>query len=207
MHLSAFAILLLTALSMTGEAMAADSAYTVLDVDNGSCKPVGEAPTQEDIDLGVMSVVCPGYKAYPVEYHTDDERTTVHYGDPATTTTASAWESFSPFNSAAEKIEWRIDAKDGPFAAIHRFYVGSGGEDGKEPRGEVLVISKVGQPGGRAGCVVGLVDALANKDANAMAREIADRLAPGFACGKDKADYHGRRGDKAAEFQTYFFDQ
>lgn len=207
MRHSVFAIVLLTAPPMAGGAVAAESAYTVLDIDNGSCKQVGDAATQEDIDLGVMSVICPGYKAYPVEYHTDDERTTVHYGDPARTTTASMWESFSPFNSAADKIEWRIDAKDRPFAAIHRFYVGSGGEDGKEPRAEVLVISKVGQPGGRAGCVVGLVDALANKDANAMAREVADHLAPGFACGKDKADYHGQREDKAADFQTYFFDQ
>jgi hypothetical protein len=40
--------------------------------------------------------------------------------------------------------------------------------------------------------------------ANALAREIADRRAAGFSCGEDKAEYNGRRGDKAAVFQAYF---
>jgi hypothetical protein len=88
----------------------------------------------------------------------------------------------------------------------------STGEEEPEPgsgvkgpvRGQVLVISKVGQPDGPAGCVVALVDALENADANVMARKLADQLAPAFKCGQDKAVYHGKRGKKAADFEAYF---
>jgi len=68
----------------------------------------------------------------------------------------------------------------------------------------VLVISKVGQPDDRSGCVAGLVDALANPDANALARKVADEVAPSFVCEKDTAVYHGTRGERATDFQAYF---
>lgn len=200
---------LLLVMPIASAVAAAESAYTVLNFDNGSCKQIGDAPTEEDISLGVVSLLCPGYKDYPVEYNASDERTSVHYGDPAATTTASVWESFGPFNSMADRFEWRID-KGVPFAVIHRFMISTGEEEpapgtAEGPvKGQVLVISKVGQPDLPAGCVVGLVDALANPDANDLARKVADELAPGFICGQDKAVYHGKRGDKAADLQSNF---
>ena len=42
--------------------------------------------------------------------------------------------------------------------------------------------------------MVGYVDALVNKDANVMARMIADTLAEQFECGVDQAVYHGETG-------------
>lgn len=141
-------------------------------------------------------------------YDANDERITVHYGDPATATTARGWESFAPFNDVADTVEWRLDARGKPFAAIQRFLISTGdempGSAKAQVKGQVLVISKIGQPQEASGCVAGLVDALSNVDANDLARRIADDLAPGFACGRDKAVYHGKRGDKAADFNAYF---
>lgn len=211
MPFRAAALAMFMVLSATLEVFAAESAYTRLNFDDGSCKPVGKPSTQEDQDLGVTALLCPGYKNYPVQFDSDDERETVHYGDPATATTDSAWESFVPFNSIANKFEWRLE-NGKPFAAIHRFMISTGEEapasdTGKEPvKWQVLVVSKVGQPGGPAGCVVGLVDATENKNANELARNVADEMAPGFKCGRDKAIYHGKRGDKAPTFNAQFGD-
>ena len=206
MHAVAIAIAALVIIAPQGQA--AESVYTVLNFDDNSCKPTGPAATKEDDEMGVASLICPGFKNYPVQYESGDERESVHYGDPAEATTNSAWESFASFNSVTDKIEWRIDGKGLPFAAIHRYRVLTQDEErtsAAEPyKGEVLVISKVGQPAGPSGCVIGLVDGLENADADDLARQVADTLASGFKCGQDKAVYHGKRGDKAADFETYF---
>jgi hypothetical protein len=200
------AIAVLTALPAQ-PALAIESAYTELNFDNGSCKRTDGPPTQEEEDLGVASLICPGLQGYPVQFNSDDERETVHYGDPAKATTDTAWESFLPFNHMADKFEWRLE-RGVPFAAIHRFMLSTGdevpGSASAPVKGQVLVISKVGQPGGPGGCVIGLVDALENVDANELARKVADEIAPGFKCGKDKPVYHGKRGEKAADFHSYF---
>jgi hypothetical protein len=203
----AVATALFTSLLASSPAFAAESAYTTLDFNNDSCKPMGAPPTQEDKDLGVSALLCPGLKGYPVQYNSGDERETVHYGDPATATTKTAWESFVPFNSMAENFEWRLE-HGVPFAAIHRFMISTGDEDPAKAsapvKGQVLVISKVSQPNGPAGCVVGLVDALANVGANELARKVADEVAPGFKCGRDKAVYHGKRGKKSGRLPELF---
>jgi hypothetical protein len=205
MRIAATVMIALMALPAADRTVAAESAYTTLDFHNGSCKPIGAPATQEDMDQGVYSLLCPGLKGYPVKFESGDERETVHYGDPAEATTETVWESFLPFNSIAETFEWRLE-KGVPFAAIHRFRISSGdGEPGAAsvpPKGQVLVISKVGQPGGPAGCVVGLVDALANVDANELARKVADKVAPGFTCSKDKAEYYGKRGELASSLDV-----
>jgi hypothetical protein len=210
MHFRAAAFGLLMALPAAHHASAAESVYTNLNFSDDSCKPVNPVVTKEDEEMGVVAVTCPGYKGYSVQFDSNDERESVHYGDPATATTGTAWESFAPFNSIVDKVEWRLEGGV-PFAAIQRFMISTGEEEpapsstDKRPiKGQVLVVSKVGQPDGPSGCVVGLVDALANPDANDLARNIADTLARSFRCGQNKAAYHGKRGDKAADLQANF---
>jgi hypothetical protein len=65
--------------------------------------------------------------------------------------------------------------------------------------GQVLVVSRVGQPDDMTGCVTAYVDALENENANEMARKLADEQAPTFPCGKEKPVFHGTRGDRASE--------
>jgi hypothetical protein len=48
-------------------------------------------------------------------------------------------------------------------------------------------VAQCTRPGGPGGvCHVGYVDAVANANANDLAREIADKHARSFVCGKDK---------------------
>ena len=55
-------------------------------------------------------------------------------------------------------------------------------------------MSRVGNRLDRQACVVGYVDALANRNANQLARDVADTEAADFICTKDQAVFHGRRG-------------
>jgi hypothetical protein len=109
---------------------------------------------------------------------------------PRAATEIAARETLTPFNDFYKGvIEWRLEKQDGkarPFAAIARWNVARAadnlGKNGKVS-GRVLVVTRLG-PG--AVCHVGYVDALANANANDLAREIADKHARPFECGKDK---------------------
>lgn len=199
---------IILALAIGWPSQAGESAYTDFPFENKACKPVGPEKSQEEIEMGLVSIVCPGYRDYQVYLDEADLRTSVHYGFLSERVINDYWESFAPFNSVGEKIEWRLNDSGVPYAAIQRFFIShtdpETGESSDRLRGQVLVISKVGQPDDRSGCVAGLVDALANPDANALARKVADEVAPSFVCEKDTAVYHGTRGERATDFQAYF---
>jgi hypothetical protein len=129
-------------------------------------------------------LACSGYRGYPVLIAYDDERESLFYGFPPGDMT-SVWESFSGFNSAGPKVEWRVETTGEtavPFAAIHRRSVSNPENAGKT---EVLIVAKVGQMEARDGCTIGLVLATGNPGANDQARKLADEKARTFACGKD----------------------
>lgn len=200
--------LALVALIGAAPAFANESVYTDFPLQNNKCKPVDPAKADNDAETGSVELICPGYRDYDVYYDEGDARVSIHYGHLSQDVITNYWESFTPFNSAAEKIEWRLDAQGVPRAAIHRFLLANidpaTGMSSDKLKGQVLVISKVGQPGDETGCVVGMVDALANKDANDIARQVADDIAQGFRCKKDQAVYHGKRGDKASDLSASF---
>lgn len=165
-------------------AAAADirSEYTDIDIQK-TCSTFSAAEDGGDF----ASFVCPGWRGYPVLYFVADLRESVFYGFPPPGA-EPAWESFSAFNSAGPRIEWRIEV-DGerqvPIAAIHRWFVSADPED-PEKKTEVLAIEKVGLVGVGDGCTVGLVVASGNTKANETARRIADEQARDFACGADE---------------------
>jgi hypothetical protein len=189
--------------TFAGGALAAESVYTELPSDGAGCVAVDPGQAAADGEGGSVSQYCPGYKKYQVLYKEGDARVSIHYGFLSQRIVDRAWESFGPFNHAGDKIEWRLDGKRQPYAAIQRYFIDNineaTGMGDDAHRGQVLVISKVGQPGVKEGCVAGLVDALQNADANVLARDVADRLAASFRCGIDRPAYHGKRGDKAPE--------
>ena len=91
-----------------------------------------------------------------------------------------------------------------PRAAILRWFLENtdpqtGEEVTPQTTGQVLVISRIGQPGDARACVVGYVDAKANANANVIARVIADGLASSFECGFDGPVFHGERGPLATD--------
>jgi|GEM_PF-554017 len=90
-------------------------------------------------------------------------------------------QTISPFNNLGPKLEWRAPNRQGaePFATIVRYVYQKMADDGTYTDGQVLVVSRF-----RDGesCHVAYIDALANVNANLMAREVADKLASGGDC-------------------------
>lgn len=159
------------------------SAYSDLDMAKNCTQFAGL--DEDEADWG--NFVCDGYKGYPVFLYYGDVRESYFYGHAPGGDIAPTWESFSGFNSAGPRIEWRI-SRDGdrviPFATIHRWFV----SDTEEPekKVEVLVVEKVGQPFEREGCAVAYVMATGNQNSNEKARRYADAFARDFACGADQ---------------------
>ncbi len=176
------ALVALAALAHPAWAGDISSAYTDLDWKKG-CVTYAQA---QDGEGAWADLACSGYRGYPVLIAYDDDRESLFYGFPASDMT-EVWESFTAFNAAMGKVEWRIET-DGdvavPFAAIHRRSV-SKAED-PEKSVEVLLVSKVAQPKAQEGCAVGLVLATGNPQANEQARKIADEKAKAFKCGEDE---------------------
>ncbi len=166
-------------------AQAVSSVYTELDGQN-TCTVYAAA---EEGEGDWANLVCDGWKGYPVFLQYGDARESLFYGYPPAGDMAPVWESFSAFNGAGKTIEWRlrtVGERSIPFATIHRWFVSDpeGGDDV-----QVLVVEKVGQPYDRDGCAVAYVMATGNPGSNEKARNYADNLVDGFACGADQPAY------------------
>ncbi|MEM0899300.1 MAG: hypothetical protein AAGI92_05055 [Pseudomonadota bacterium] len=142
-------------------------------------------------DLG-GTLSCPGFGGYGATITEADLRLSVFYGDLGSWYLEGAWESFQTFNNIGTTLEWRLE--DGvPFATILRWTIEfSPGDEAQN--GEILVVSKVGQPGEGEACIVGYVDARGNENANELARDIADELAIDFQCRVETPEYRGAQG-------------
>ena len=175
------------------------SAYTKLDFDR-HCKIFNKH--ELGIDAKCSGYVQPGKpksQEWPVYFSEGDLRQMVRFGHAQKE--ARQWESFGEFNQIGQTIEWRLwDGK--PVAAILRWFIENTNPDtgiqDKKHQGQVLVVSTVADVDNRDNaCVAGYVDARANKNANKLARQISDSLAPDFVCGIDKPKFHGARGKLA----------
>ena len=125
---------------------------------------------------------CGGLDDLPVYVAEGDLRQFVSVGANAEKRRA-ATQTLGAFNSMFEKgstratIEWRFDRRGErklPYAIIVRFHTSRDGRNG-----DVLVVSKVSET---ETCHVAYIDALANPDAIALARQIADKQAKSFDC-------------------------
>ena len=199
---SPFPLLVLAmALGASSPGLAGESVYTDAGIEK--CENLLKNPDQVDIDMGTISVKCAGYKGYPFYFNEYDVRQSTYFGHLSKEILDGAGETFEVFNHIGDKIEWRLDDDDVPRATILRYTMENLNPKTYEPDkalyGQILVVSRVGQPDDRTGCVTAYVDALANTDANAMARKLADEQAPTFACGKEKPVFHGKVGDRISE--------
>lgn len=150
-----------------------------------------------DLDLDLCTVVqsddfgstwaCNGHKGIPVMVAEGDLRMMVSFGLTSTEEKAAS-QTLPPFNHLGEKVEWRLSNATGgykSFAAIVRYFTAAPEpEEGKEkgPDGQVLVVIRI-EPG--ATCQIAWIDALANPDANELARKAADETAPDFDCANE----------------------
>jgi hypothetical protein len=141
---------------------------------------------------------CNGLNSITVLITAGDPRTTMSFGPRAGTEPASA-QTLRGFNSIERgRIEWRRARERArrsyPFVAIVRWttsLVDERGSAEQAVRGKVLVVTRLG-PGGA--CHIGYVDALANANANEIARKVADERAASFCCDVDKPIIVGATG-------------
>lgn len=175
-------------------ALANESIYTERNLD--ACRTLSR---QEE--GGSVTMECDGYGGNAVYFKEGDLRQSQAYGPISKAWLDEAFESFGPFNHTNAKIEWRHAGDGAPFATIVRWFVADPEttSDAETRYGQVLVVSTVATAESPASCVVGYVDALENRDANALARRIADERATTFTCGKDAPQWQGNRGKLAGE--------
>lgn len=162
------------------------------------CRQV-DKPSELD---GSTTRVCPGKDGLIVLIAEDDLREIVSVGrnrkEAAEQPAAKVW--FAPFNSSATTIEWR-SAGANPFAMIQRWHIADNADPDRQRRPNtkaMLVVTRL--PPGPV-CHVAYVDAIANPNANELARKAADDFARGFTCGKDVVRIIGTSG-RAVELAT-----
>jgi hypothetical protein len=185
-----FAILVAPAGAQTIE-----SVYTDLDVNK--CR---HTPGTAEEDYGVWH--CKGYAGIPVRVSAGDQRTQVSYGKNAAKQLA-ARTTFAKFNSEGSKIEWRIekhaDGKKVAFATILPWNIIYSNDNGDPVRGQIFVVTRLGE----SVCHVGYADGQANKNADELARRIADEHARNFDCKKDKPVVLGEKGPGFSEASSW----
>ncbi len=186
-QITALAILL----AITGNSWAAKgkSSYTKLDF-NKDC--IFKPPANEEEEgMGVFGT-CQVKNAPVIHFMEGDLRQSVGFG------AEKQFQSFGQFNRMNTTIEWRSSGGY-PYAAIVRFFIDHSGVGGRSQEGQVLVVHRVAKTVNDQTCVVGLVDARANRNANLLARQVADTIAKSFNCGADRPKYHGARGRFAGD--------
>ena len=119
---------------------------------------------------------CAGKAGISVIWTAGDDSSAVEFGAKALQETIS---DKAAFFEAGKTNEWRGPKSGKPQAAILRYATGRsvGKLDGSR-----LVIYRLAPDG--SSCIVGSVDAR-KRDANAVARRLADEKAAGFRCGQD----------------------
>jgi hypothetical protein len=190
------AVLLACLNSGNADAQSLGSTYT--STAPKDCRQIGK-PSELD---GSTRRVCPGKAGLVVLISEDDLREIVSVGHnrkaAAEEPAAQVW--FGPFNSSETTIAWRA-AGARPFAIIQRWHIADSGDpdmQGRPNTKAMLVVTRL--PPGPV-CHVAYVDAIANPNANELARKAAHDFARGFACGKDEVKIIGTRG-RAVELAT-----
>ncbi len=169
-----------------------------LDADHGVLTTIELSKCQSvrrDTAVG-KAWTCPGITGYPVSLSEVDDRTFLSVGPKpeqrrAARQTLRAPNTLFAGGAIRATIEWRVaqlgpgKARVKPYATIVRYTTAR-----DTARGQVIIVSKVTPT---ETCHVALIDALANADALALARAIADTSASTFDCSKPPA-VHGLNG-------------
>lgn len=174
-----FLVLVISAVTPAMARAGFTSAYTDLDIE--------QCLVLEADDFGA-SWACPGYKGFPLMVQEGDLRFSLSYGfNPEKN--ATGFQTLPPFNNLGSRLEWRLSNEKGyffPIATIVRYHTAD--PETGENKGQVLVVSQI-QEGNS--CHIAYVDALANADANALARAAADKAGK-FNCAKDEPEVIGK---------------
>lgn len=161
------------------QANAQDSVYSHLTEEN--CLTLSE--TDEG---GGYSVIqrCEGQGDWNVFFHSGDHGSASAFarGDeaPEQMPYGGYVGNFGSFHTV---IEWRLDVAGDAFATIHRYNSTSFDAEGQARNNSILIVAALRAGAEAESCHVGYVNVTRLSGGNALAREMADRLAPGFVCG------------------------
>jgi hypothetical protein len=163
------------------------------DFDLKKCKALELYNGNDEGEGGVWE--CKGIEGFDVLYLEGDLRGFAAFGPEARSQCTSA-QTFGAFNSPGPRIEWRMEIGK-PIATIFRWLTdnGSGEEDAKR---NWLVVTKLN---GKDACRTALIDTT-YPNANAVAREKADKSSRSFNCEKDVPEVVSQRAIKAGEIMT-----
>lgn len=178
-----------------GHAMAEDLASAYTSAAEKDCRVVRADAKESDKEGESSTSVCLGKDGLIVLISEGDLRQTVSVGRNrnAAGKEPAVQQSFGPFNSAGDTVEWRMAAGK-PFAIIQRWRLADSDDESKDgrPRSKPLLVVTRLPPG--PVCHVAYVDAAANPNANELARQAADDSARGFVCDKDQVKVAGVKG-------------
>jgi hypothetical protein len=190
----------------------------------GSAAAAGETSiyTKMDFDKDCLTVepnevgarfVCSGYKGWPIYFEEGDLRQSIFFGHLGPwfmdKDGSTAFVTFGSFNYIGETVEWRIDDKGVPFAAIVRYTLQTSlEEDAVNPdpkkNKQVLVVSTIGQPGVGVACYAAMIDASLTPNANEVARKFADEQIRKFRCGDNPASWQGTIPDPKPSMTEFY---
>jgi len=159
---------------------AGKSIYSKLDINKG-CWPGKKYEEGQGAEWW-----CPGIQGIDVLVAEGDLRYFLGYG-PDAKKQKSFSQTLSPFNYIGKTLEWRVRTTiegNKPYATILRYFTDSNGK-----KGQILVVTKVSDTDA---CHVAYVDALTNKNANELAHQAADFIAPNFNCNRNVAVIYGK---------------
>ena len=148
-------------------AAAPSSTYSPLDLEACEIMTVAHAGEGDWANLR-----CPGRYGVTLIVNEDDARYDIDAG-----VDNGEWESATPLNMLGPQLEWRLEGGR-PFALIYRYIIPEAMAGGRS----MLAVESIGRRG-RPGCLVAIFRA--TPGANARARQIADRRARTFRCGRD----------------------
>jgi hypothetical protein len=160
----------MTLLLLAALAAAPTSTYSALDLD--ACETISVAHAGEG-DWAARR--CRGRYGVTLFVNEDDARYDVDAG-----VDNGVWESAIQLNGLGPQLEWRLEGGR-PFAIIYRYTIPEAMAGGRS----MLAVESIGRRG-RPGCLIALIRA--TPAANARARQIADRRARSFRCGRDRAE-------------------
>lgn len=191
-------------ISAPATAQVVESVYTNLNFETDCVWSFSEF--EEEAAQG-GTAVCEGLDGYPVYLSDFDDRQYLNFGPDSDQSDVLG--GFVGFNYVNDVVEWRLHDKQ-PIAVIIRWFV-SAYDEATEGfvEAQILTVMTVADPAlpvdQRFSCPVAYVDALANANANQLARQVAFLAAPNFRCGVDQAIYVGEKGPRSA-MPNHMFD-
>ena len=172
------AAILAAGLGLGAIAMAQDTVYTYTD-ERGSCS--GQERVSDDERVTYIQA-CEGVGGWTWYAEASEHGQSSRFSDRGDPDVRGQYGGYiGNFGQYHTVIEWRMGVTGRPYATIHRYYSATF-ETGEPERQETLIVTALRPGETPTSCHVGYVDASAVPNANVIAREMADRLAPGFDC-------------------------